>query len=99
MPDLSLMTWGESHMTACNRRNLERANKKFAAASGRNLGCFMPLLLRLFSTRAREMIRQSGWVALAAAVTMGAAPPASAREIVRYDGEVRPARSSSRRAS
>jgi lipoprotein-anchoring transpeptidase ErfK/SrfK len=36
------------------------------------------------------MIRQSGWLALAAAVTMGAAAPASAREIVRYDGEVRP---------
>ena len=36
------------------------------------------------------MIRQSGWPALAAAVTMGAAAPASAREIVRYDGEVRP---------
>ena len=36
------------------------------------------------------MIRQSGWLALAAAVTMGAAAPASAREIVRYDGDVRP---------
>src|SRR3712207_2931269 len=37
------------------------------------------------------MIRQSKWLALAAAVTMiSAAVPASAREVVRYDGEGQP---------
>ena len=36
------------------------------------------------------MIRQSGWLALAAATMIGAAAPASAREMVRYDAEVQP---------
>ena len=36
------------------------------------------------------MVRQSAFIALATAIMMGAAAPASAREIVRYSGEVRP---------
>jgi lipoprotein-anchoring transpeptidase ErfK/SrfK len=36
------------------------------------------------------MIRQSGWLALVAATMIGAAAPASAREMVRYDAEVQP---------
>jgi lipoprotein-anchoring transpeptidase ErfK/SrfK len=36
------------------------------------------------------MVRQSAFIALAIAMMMSAAAPASAREIVRYDGEVRP---------
>ena len=36
------------------------------------------------------MVRQSAFIALATAIMMGAVAPASAREIVRYSGEVRP---------
>jgi lipoprotein-anchoring transpeptidase ErfK/SrfK len=36
------------------------------------------------------MVRQSAFIALATAIMMGAVAPASAREIVRYGGEVRP---------
>ena len=36
------------------------------------------------------MVRQSAFIALATAMMMGAVAPASAREIVRYSGEVRP---------